>query len=500
MDIFPVTWSAGDTGPGDTFRVTCFGKTPVGDSACVHIRFTPYFFVEMPAAWSEQRCRLFLAECCQKHDCVQGRSQIIVRKSLWGYQNGRQQLFAQLAFDSLAACKRARWRLSDPKGGGSAEGAYKTYEASVDPVVRLFHLRGIGPCRWMRVAGWAEPKHLVADVDIEVECVFTAVGPSDRTTRPPLVYASWDIEARSASGRFPVADNPDDNLIQIATAFQRYGEAEPYHRAVVCLRQTDEVEGTQIEWSDFEHEVIDRWARMVREHKTDILIGYNTAQFDWRYVSGRAGVLVDDESGDPLADLELLGRMVEGGGAVREFELNSGAYGQNKFFVLQTPGVQQIDLLQYMRREHKLDSYSLDNVSKKFLNSQKLDLPAAEIFRKFLGTSADRADIARYAVRDTELPLRLMDKLCVWENLTEMANAVNVPLDYLLNRGQQVKVHSVILGKARQLGYLIPDNEGIGVPEGTKYEGATVLDAQRGAYFDVVTGLDFASLVRVFFT
>lgn len=218
-------------------------------------------------------------------------------------------------------------------------------------------------------------------------------------------------------------------------------------------------------------------------------------RFDWRYISGRAGVLVDDDTGDPLVNLELLGRMVEGGGTVREFELNSGAYGQNKFFVLQTPGVQQLDLLQYVRREYKLDSYSLDNVSKKFLASQKLDLPAAEIFSKFMGTSADRADIARYAVRDTELPLRLVSKLSVWENLSEMANAVNVPVDYLLNRGQQIKVYSVIMGKARQLGYLIPDDQGIGIEEGVKYEGATVLDAQRGAYFDVVTGLDFASLV-----
>lgn len=166
---------------------------------------------------------------------------------------------------------------------------------------------------------------------------------------------------------------------------------------------------------------------------------YPRRRFDWRYISGRAGVLVDDITGDPLVDLELLGRMVEGGGAVREFELNSGAYGQNKFFVLQTPGVQQIDLLQYMRREFKLTSYSLDNVSKHFLKSQKLDLPASEIFSKFLGTPEDRADIARYAVRDTELPLRLVDKLCVWENQVEMANAVNVPLDYLLNRGQQVR-------------------------------------------------------------
>lgn len=270
MDIFPVTWSAGDTGPGDTFRVTCFGKTPGGDSACIHIRFTPYFFVEMPVGWSAARCRLFVAECCQKYDCIPGRSQVVARKSLWGFRNGQQQLFAQLAFESQAACRSARWKLGRQ---------HKTYEASVDPVVRLFHLRGIGPCRWMRV-DYARglPKHLVADVDIEIECQFTEVGPSDRADRPPLVFASWDIEARSASGKFPVADNPEDNLIQIATAFQRYGEPGPYHRAVVCLRETADVEDAEIIWTDDEHQVITRWAQLLRDHKTDVLVGYNTHQ------------------------------------------------------------------------------------------------------------------------------------------------------------------------------------------------------------------------------
>lgn len=271
MDFFPVTWSAGDTGPGDTFRITAYGKLPDGQSACVHIRFTPYFFVEMPREWSEARGRLFLAETCRKHDCIQARSQLVTRKSVWGFQNGRQQLFAQLAFESLESCKRARYRLK-------SEGR-QTYEASVDPIVRLFHLRGIGPCQWLRVTAFTAPAHLEADVDREIECLFTAVGPSARTTRPPLVLASWDIEAYSASGRFPVADNPDDKLIQIATAFQRYGEAEPYHRAVVCLGDTDDVEGAEILSTAREHHVIDAWAQLLRDHKTDVLVGYNTHQY-----------------------------------------------------------------------------------------------------------------------------------------------------------------------------------------------------------------------------
>ena len=154
-----------------------------------------------------------------------------------------------------------------------------------------------------------------------------------------------------------MADKPGDKLIQISTAFQRYGEPEPYARTVVCLDETDDVEGVAITWHPEEHRVIETWARLLREHKADVLVGYNTCQFDWRYISGRCGVLVDDDTGDPLVDCELLGRMVEAGGGIREFELNSGAYGDNKFFVLDTPGVQQIDLLQFIRRNYSLASY-----------------------------------------------------------------------------------------------------------------------------------------------
>lgn len=182
------------------------------------------------------------------------------------------------------------------------------------------------------------------------------------------------------------------------------------------------------------------------------------------------------------------------GGQPKETELNSGAFGQNRFFSLATPGQLQLDLLQVMRRDHKLDSYSLNAVSAKFLGDAKLDLPAAEIFAKFRGSDEDRADIARYAVKDTELPLRLLGRLAILENLFEMANAVSCPASYVYDRGQQVRVFSVIAKKARQLGFLCPDIPKKDDGNDEKYEGATVLDACKGAYFDVVSGLDFASL------
>jgi DNA polymerase delta subunit 1 len=156
-----------------------------------------------------------------------------------------------------------------------------------------------------------------------------------------------------------------------------------------------------------------------------------------------------------------------------------------------------LDLLQIFRKELKLESYSLNNVSKKYLEDgdEKIDLKPWEIFKKFDQGPSERAEIATYCVRDVELPLKLMRRLSTIENTMQMANAVCCPIDYLQNRGQQIRVYSQLIRKARSLGFVCPDidrNAKEGPQE--KYEGATVLNAERGAYFEIISALDFASL------
>jgi DNA polymerase delta subunit 1 len=86
-----------------------------------------------------------------------------------------------------------------------------------------------------------------------------------------------------------------------------------------------------------------------------------------------------------------------------------------------------------------------------------------------------------------------MEKLCQLQNQIEMAKACWVPLSYLSERGQQIKVFSQMAYKARELKFMIPT---IKPPPGddSKYQGATVLEARTGAYYSPITALDFASL------
>jgi DNA polymerase elongation subunit (family B) len=119
-----------------------------------------------------------------------------------------------------------------------------------------------------------------------------------------------------------------------------------------------------------------------------------------------------------------------------------------------------------------------------------------EMFRRFArGDPDELGEVAEYCIKDTVLPHRLMDKLCNLLNLLEMAKATWVPINYLAERGQQIKVFSQMTRKARELGYKVPtirhgQNQ---VPE-EGYTGATVLEAQTGAYYTPITALDFEGL------
>ena len=497
MELFPIDWIPCDRlhRGVDRFEISVIGKTKARESIHIRIPFTPYFFVSLSAAWSDARRKYWLTDAISKYKALHGPSRFVERTPLLGFTNNAKRVYVQLVFNSKEAFTKAKWALQREN--------FQTFDASLDPLLRFFHIQNISPAAWLAASSCVEVPHDDPD-RVSIESVrefivpFHDVHPLVCDDPPPLVIASWDIECISDTGNFPDSSNPGDVIITIGTAFQRYGEDAPFHRSIVSLDTCDAIDdGVEVVSCATEAEVLNEWMATLRAFDVDILLGYNTWQFDYKYLDGRGAVLVDDDSGDPLVEFDRLGKFQRGGGLPVEKKLTSSAYGENNYFFHSSPGVLSIDLLQIFRKELKLQSYSLNNVSAKYLDgTQKIDLKPHEIFRKFRGSSRDRADIAAYCIRDVELPLQLLQKMSTLENLMQMANAVCCPIDYLLTRGQQIRVFSLLMRKARTLGFVCPDikkawNDTKG-PE--KYEGATVLDAHKGAFFDPVVALDFASL------
>lgn len=125
---------------------------------------------------------------------------------------------------------------------------------------------------------------------------------------------------------------------------------------------------------------------------------------------------------------------------MRNTVFQSSAYGKHENIQTTIDGRITFDMIQHIRREYKLSSYSLNSVSAHFLGQQKEDVHHSVIADLQRGTADDRRRLALYCLKDSFLPQRLMDKLLVVINQIEMARVTGVPVDYLLSRGQQIKV------------------------------------------------------------
>ena len=99
-----------------------------------------------------------------------------------------------------------------------------------------------------------------------------------------------------------------------------------------------------------------------------------------------------------------------------------------------------LDIYTYLIREIKLRSYSLNNVSFQYLGEQKEDVHYSLISKLWKQNEYTRRRLAMYCMKDAYLPLRLMDIFLTLINYSEMCRVTSTPLNFILTRGQQIKV------------------------------------------------------------
>ena len=123
----------------------------------------------------------------------------------------------------------------------------------------------------------------------------------------------------------------------------------------------------------------------------------------------------------------------------------------------------------------------------------KDDVTPKDIFRMTNGTSVDRSVIAKYCIQDCNLVHYLFNKADILTGFIEMAKICSVPINFLVMRGQGIKLTSYIAKKCREKRTLMPVIEKGGLDEG--YEGAIVLEPKCDLYLDnPVACVDYASL------
>ena len=220
----------------------------------------------------------------------------------------------------------------------------------------------------------AETLQLMLEAKELLTKVQDALNALRHATKPTREEAMNTLDTLLTAGFPQIAG---DEIIQIGTVLYKRGVAVSKHIWVLGPSTGDVVEkdsikppgaDVPIEAYAFKDEglLIRAWFLWIGRIQPDVMIGYNIFGFDSKYVYDRLEMTIPRaEMSKALAPLSCLRSRPP---KLEEKFLSSSAMGDNTMWFLSSPGRLQIDLLPYVRRNHNLDSYSLDNVSATFMS------------------------------------------------------------------------------------------------------------------------------------
>jgi len=145
-------------------------------------------------------------------------------------------------------------------------------------------------------------------------------------------------------------------------------------------------------------------------------------------------------------------------------------------------------------------SFIIDSLEELDLKNYKInwglakdDVSVQEIFELSNKSDFDRFTVGKYCIGDCDNVIWLLLKIDVITDKVEMSNLCDVPLNFLLQRGQGIKLQSYVSKKCGEKNTLMPVIEKELDDDG--YEGAHVFTPKTGLYLeDPVACVDYSSL------
>jgi DNA polymerase elongation subunit (family B) len=489
-----------------------YGVTDNGNSICIHVEgFQPYFMFKIPQDWGNTEFTEFKNNVVKM---VDGRQQnelinygIVKKKEFYGFTNNELFNYGIFIFKNQSAYYTflkvfKEKKIKVRKWNQEFDFSNKLYETKVSSLLRFFHVKNIDPSGWLKINAGSYTKNLpsMTRTQIDITINYNDIIKVESNSIGKLMIASFDIECCSEDGSFPKFDRKDDPIIQIGTTVYIVGENDCKMQYIATLKKCDSIDGVIVESFDTEKDLILGWAKFIEKLDPDILTGYNIWGFDWEYIYRRAengnGGLVAQYHDILFRKLQRVNPAYLNTCKVEMTiqDLSSSALGVNILKYIDIEGIVQIDLLKVVQRDHKLDSYKLNNVAQHFMKQQKLDLSPKELFKNFKdGTSCKIKEIAVYCIMDCKLVNELINKLQVITNNLGMSNVCVVPFSYLFLRGQGIKIFSLVAKFCKEENFLIKDLSDDDIDKNS-YEGAIVFTPIPGIYFEPIVVMDYNSL------
>ena len=282
---------------------------------------------------------------------------------------------------------------------------------------------------------------------------------------PKLSMLSFDIETYNPLG---VPREREDPVVMISYFAGQEKGVLTFKRSAREFVQT----------ASGEKEMLDCFAKIIAKVDPDVLVGYNSAQFDLPYLKARF-----ERNGIPMR----LGRF---GGRIKELKkgMINGMRLEGRVHMDLYPIVKFFGFIGLI----KTQKFTLDAVAQDVLGSRKVGIKKEEIWQMW-----DRGDIdmlCEYSMVDSELAFQLGERFLPLE--MELSSVAKMPLfeTSLSTSGQLVE--NLLMFHASERGELIPSKpEGgeVDARESNPIQGAFVKLPEPGIYENVAV-LDFRGL------
>jgi DNA polymerase elongation subunit (family B) len=208
--------------------IQMFGINEQGETCALFVEdMNPFFYVMVSSDWTERTKKQFVIDVIKKLGFAEGliikeKCALVKRKKLYGFDGGKMHNFVVLYFKNLAIMNRVKnlWYVScpetnsydlNPEGFNYNGTCLRIYESNIPPLLRFFHINEISPSGWVEFS-----KENATKISEEEKKTTTCtnefvVGMQDihaqpaKETRVPYKICSFDIEASSSHGDFPLA-------------------------------------------------------------------------------------------------------------------------------------------------------------------------------------------------------------------------------------------------------------------------------------------------------
>ncbi len=280
---------------------------------------------------------------------------------------------------------------------------------------------------------------------------------------PELKILSFDIEVRNPDG-MPNAEK--DEIIMVGISGNM---------------GLDKVISTKGQHLDFvekvntEKKILEKFAEIVKNYQPDVIVGYNSDNFDFPYIKDRAKLLgVKLDLGVDGSELKFLRRGFANSASIK--------------------GIIHVDLYLVMRRYMHLDRYTLERVYQELFGEEKFDLPGDKLWQYWDAGGESLEQLIRYSLDDVQATYKIGEKILPL-NL-ELSRIVGQPFFDLtrMTTGQQAEWF--FMRKSHEYGEIAPNKPSHlqhSQRRGKSVEGGYVKEPEKGLHENIVQ-FDFRSL------